>query len=193
MKKRLRRIYMYRRRYPINKDRQERNVRAAALRLAMDSRYKHVAVYLSTRYEFPTQKLIDVLLSRGKKVYYPVVLRFSKILKFARLSKVDADLFGSKKVISHPNKGCSLLNINRMDLIFTPLVAFDLEFYRLGRGAGHYDWSFSRYIKRRRRVGLAFTEQYCEQRLNIDETDERLDLVLYEKRSNLVLGCIRFI
>lgn len=146
-----------RRRDALHKSSQEKRVRQLALRIIRPS-HKKIAIYKSVHSEFPTDKLIHEIISKGKSVYLPVVKRYNKILTF--------------------KLGRQVLSINRMDIVFTPLVAFDQDAFRLGQGGGYYDRAFARYIKSNRKVGLAFREQFCNFSLKFDDFDQKLDTVL---------------
>ena len=71
-----------------------------------------------------------------------------------------------------------------LDLIFLPLVAFDKDGNRLGRGSGYYDHTFAflktQSIKKPLLVGIAYEFQKID-KIPTDEWDVHLDLVVTEK------------
>lgn len=69
-------------------------------------------------------------------------------------------------------------------LILVPLIAFDDNLNRLGRGGGFYD----RFIKENRRriytLGIAYSASRVEE-VPIEEFDEKLDEVMYIYKSDI--------
>ena len=72
-----------------------------------------------------------------------------------------------------------------LDLIIVPGLAFSPQGQRLGRGKGYYDTylrgCWEKQGKRPSTVALAFKEQIYES-IPVLETDELVDLVLYERQ-----------
>ena len=99
-----------------------------------------VALYLSFDGELNTQALIHYLWSQSIKVYLPVLHPFSKghllFLRYTPDSKMTSNRFGIAEPILDVQNVCPLM---QLDLIFTPLVAFDKKGNRLGMGGGFYD------------------------------------------------------
>jgi 5-formyltetrahydrofolate cyclo-ligase len=99
-----------------------------------------VALYLSFDGELNTQALIHYLWSQSIKVYLPVLHPFSKghllFLRYTPDSKMTSNRFGIAEPILEVQNVCPLM---QLDLIFTPLVAFDKKGNRLGMGGGFYD------------------------------------------------------
>jgi 5-formyltetrahydrofolate cyclo-ligase len=65
------------------------------------------------------------------------------------------------------------------DVVLTPLLAFDRTGYRLGYGAGYFDWTLASLRSRKPivAVGLAYDEQEVDAVPHLDY-DQRLDWVL---------------
>jgi 5-formyltetrahydrofolate cyclo-ligase len=68
------------------------------------------------------------------------------------------------------------------DILFVPLLAFDLKGYRIGYGKAYYDGGISRLRAKKRIIaaGLAFDEQ-CVESVPTEPHDERLDYVITEE------------
>ena len=69
--------------------------------------------------------------------------------------------------------------VKDIDLIITPLVAFDDNLYRIGYGGGYYD----RYFKNSnaKKIGFAFSIQQI-QKVPAEEFDIKLDGVITEEK-----------
>ncbi|WP_333880163.1 5-formyltetrahydrofolate cyclo-ligase [Atlantibacter hermannii] len=99
-----------------------------------------VAAFLSFDGELDTRPLIEGLWRAGKKVYLPVLHPFSAgNLLFLRYFP-DSDLLLNHFKIHEPALDVRhVLPLNKLDVLITPLVAFDTTGQRLGMGGGFYD------------------------------------------------------
>jgi len=99
-----------------------------------------VAVFLSFDGELDTRPLIRALWQAGKAVYLPVLHPFSKgSLLFLRYDK-DSHLVINRLKILEPRLDVrNVLPLDKLDVLITPLVAFDERGQRLGMGGGFYD------------------------------------------------------
>lgn len=101
---------------------------------------QRVSLFLSFDGEINTKPLIEAFWQQGKEVYLPVIHPFSKghllFLRYARDSVMIHHPFG----IQEPGLDVRhVLPASRLDVIITPLVAFDAQGNRLGMGGGYYD------------------------------------------------------
>ncbi len=78
------------------------------------------------------------------------------------------------------------LLIKALDIVIIPLVAFDLNGYRLGMGGGYYDkvFAFKKTHPTPKLVGLAYDFQKITDTPH-NELDTRLDEVITEKQRYL--------
>ena len=115
-----------------------------ALTLPALSYSQHIALYLANDSELDTFPLIQTLWQQGKQLYLPVLHPFAAgYLLFVRYDK-DTLLYPNRFGIPEPLAECHrLLPVDQLDIIFTPLVAFDLKGNRLGMGGGFYDRTLS--------------------------------------------------
>ncbi|MRT12003.1 5-formyltetrahydrofolate cyclo-ligase [Enterobacteriaceae bacterium RIT711] len=99
-----------------------------------------VAVFLSFDGELDTTPLIRALWQAGKTVYLPVLHPFSKgNLLFLRYAE-DSHLVMNRLKILEPKLNVrDVLPLDKLDVLITPLVAFDEQGQRLGMGGGFYD------------------------------------------------------
>jgi len=124
---------------------------------------RHIAAYLTSDGEIDPLPLIQRLWKLGKKLYLPVLAPFAeRKLWFARFEPGDRLVF-NRYGIPEPERR-RLIKPCELDLVFTPLVAFDSNGHRLGMGGAYYDHSFAFLGKRMRLykpklIGLAYEFQ----------------------------------
>ena len=134
----------------------EDSITQQALALIEEGNAQHIALYVSFDGEISTEKLIKTLWAQDKHVYLPVLHPFNpNHLCFYVIARyTDAE---NKFGIWEPKLNVqSVLPLEELDILFTPLVAFDKQGNRLGMGGGFYDrtlqnWRNSSFIP----VGLA--------------------------------------
>jgi 5-formyltetrahydrofolate cyclo-ligase len=117
-------------------------------------RSQRIAAYLATDGEIDPSPLLQALWSAGKQVYLPVLVPFSPYkLWFARFN--PDDILPVRRRLIKPSA---------LDLVLTPLVAFDTAGHRIGMGGGFYDRTFA-FLHRRQHwhkpdlIGLAYEFQ----------------------------------
>ncbi len=99
-----------------------------------------VALFLSFDGELDTQPLIDQLWRAGKKVYLPVLHPFSKGNLLFLHYHPRSELVVNRLKITEPKLDVrDVLPLAALDVLVTPLVAFDEQGQRLGMGGGFYD------------------------------------------------------
>jgi len=130
---------------------------------------QHVACYLPNDGELDPTPLMALAWAMGKRVYLPVLSHLrSDHLLFAPYAPGDAlreNRFGiPEPVVSLRH----MIDVKALDLVLTPLVAFDGQGNRLGMGGGFYDRSFA-FLRRRRHwlkphlVGMAYGFQRVDE------------------------------
>jgi len=107
---------------------------------------QHIAIYLHNDGELDTQAVINWCWQQGKQVYIPILHPFShKQLLFTRLT-ASTPLIKNKYGINEPQLDVTqVIPYLDLDLVCSPLVAFDLLGNRLGMGGGYYDRTFSQH------------------------------------------------
>jgi 5-formyltetrahydrofolate cyclo-ligase len=105
-----------------------------------NSNAKHVALYQANDGELATHRLIDILWQEGVTTYLPRLHPFRDghliFLKFDSNSVLEANQYG----IMEPKLDVTqLMPAYKLDVILTPLVAFDIQGNRIGMGGGYYD------------------------------------------------------
>ena len=153
--------------------------------LLMNSR--HIAAYLSADGEIDTWPLLESLWSLGKCIYLPVLVTFPKRrLWFSSYAPEQALVRNRFGILEPERTHYRRIRASALDLVLTPLVAFDAAGYRLGMGGGYYDRSFA-FLNRRqhwrkpRMLGLAYEFQR-QPLISPEPWDVPLDAIVTEQR-----------
>jgi 5-formyltetrahydrofolate cyclo-ligase len=124
---------------------------------------QRIAAYLAADGEIDPYPLMQSLWQLGKTIYLPVLVTFSRQqLWFAEFEPSD-ELAFNRFGIPEPVRR-RLIKPSALDLVLTPLVAFDCSGHRIGMGGGYYDRSFA-FLRRRQHLrkphllGLAYELQ----------------------------------
>ncbi len=148
-------------------------------------RSRHIALYLPNDGELDLRPVIARAEAMGKRCYLPVLSPlYHNRLWFAPYHQGD-ELQLNRFGIPEP-----ILNWRQMrpvwtlDLVLTPLVAFDLQGNRLGMGGGFYDRTLAylgrrRYWRKPHLIGTAYEFQ-CVEALEIQHWDVPLSGVVTE-------------
>jgi 5-formyltetrahydrofolate cyclo-ligase len=107
---------------------------------------KRIAIYLSNDGELSTKNFIEWCWQQHKQVYLPVVHPFNPgnllFLNYQQETKLVNNIYGILEPQLDVTKVCPL---EQLDIICTPLVAFDNSGARLGMGGGFYDRSLAHW------------------------------------------------
>ncbi len=151
---------------------------------------KHIGAYLAMPEEVNIQTLIETAWQDGKSVYLPIVIGRGKPLLFAPYH-TDSLLIQGTLSINIPDCNTdSYISADKLDLVITPLVAFDEDNNRIGMGGGFYDRTFAfrkskeKPKKKPKLIGTAFAVQRTDSLIPVNEWDIRLDRVITELTNN---------
>lgn len=149
-------------------------------------RSRHIAFYLANDGELDLSPLIEAAWQMGKRCYLPILSPlYHNHLWFAPYrpdSRLQANRFGIPEPICTWQQTRAVWSL---DLVLTPLVAFDAAGNRLGMGGGYYDRTLA-YLRRRqywhkpRLIGAAHGFQQVEQ-LPVASWDVPLHGILTEQ------------
>lgn len=123
-------------------------------------RARRIAVYLAFDGEPSLAPLVEAARRQRKRLYVPVLRGMT--MTFAELergAKLAANFFG----IMEPKVG-GKIDARELDLVLTPLVAFDDRGVRIGVGRGYYDRAFKflrhrSHWRRPKLLGVAYELQ----------------------------------
>jgi len=141
--------------------------------------YYHIFLSIESQREVDTLPLITVLQAKDKQVIVPKVsgpdsMEHYLLTDATRLKKNRWDIPEPVDGIQVPEK--------KIDLVFLPLLAFDLEGNRVGYGKGFYDIFLERCRKDVVKVGLSFFGAEESPITGLHEHDEKLDYCITPDR-----------
>lgn len=111
--------------------------------MAVFARSRHIAGFLAFDGEIDVSLLLRHAISSGKSVYLPILLGSKSAMAFAPY-RLDEALRRNDFGILEPDVDkTQWLPARALDLVLTPLVAFDDNGNRLGVGGGFYDRTFA--------------------------------------------------
>jgi len=145
---------------------------------------KSIACYLPLYDEVDTTRIIERAWCAKKRIFVPVTDSRGKMI-FRQLTS-NTDLYQNFFGLWEPASG-DLIPPKALDLVITPLVAFDNNLHRIGMGGGYYDRCFQ-FLKHRGKwlhpklTGVAFDCQKVE-RIAPNPWDIPLYQVFTEKSS----------
>ena len=125
---------------------------------------RKIACYLPMRDEVDPRRIIARAWRANKRVFCPVVTHSRKML-FCELQP-DSVLERGPYGIWEPVNGTTTAPRD-LDIVVTPLVAFDEQRHRIGMGGGYYDRCFAHLLQRRnwlqpKLIGVAYNCQKVE-------------------------------
>ena len=103
--------------------------------------------------EIDTAHLLSVLQGKDKQIVIPKILNDYELEHY--LLADQTPLKRSHLGIPEPQSGIKI-NSNQIDVVFVPLLIFDLQGHRIGYGKGYYDRFLAKCRKETIKVGLSY-------------------------------------
>ncbi len=104
---------------------------------------KYIALYIPFDGEMPTDAIANLIWRQGKLSYLPIVTPMQSQLCFVPYTQ-HSQLTNNQFGIAEPDYTLDkIIDINQLDIVITPLIAFDDNGNRLGMGGGYYDKTFA--------------------------------------------------
>lgn len=120
-----------------------------------DHQFYHIFLSIPDRNEVDTSFLLTVLQGKDKNIAVPKVSGEGELVHY---QLTDATVFRTSKWgIPEPVSGVQVPD-EQLEVVFLPLLAFDLEGYRVGYGGGFYDRFLAGCRKDVLKVGLSYFE-----------------------------------
>jgi 5-formyltetrahydrofolate cyclo-ligase len=149
---------------PIERESASKKITDTVVRASWFRRSKLVGCYLPTEQEVDTWPIIDRAWRMKKRIFAPVIGK-NFTMQFRELhpeTELAINFYG----LPEPEDG-EFIEMRALDIVITPVVAFDADCNRLGMGSGYFDRAFS-FLKHRKflfhpkLIGLAFSCQRVE-------------------------------
>ncbi len=133
-------------------------------------KHYHIFISIKKNNELDTSLVINKLKSKQKKIIVPKISN-NELIHLAINEKTEFSL--NHYGIVEPNDG-DCFKIENLDIIFIPLLVFDLEGHRVGYGKGYYD-SFLKLTKSSTlKIGLSLFDPIYKIE-DINNNDTKLD------------------
>lgn len=145
-----------------HKDILSKRISSHATQYLLNEGYNAVSCYYPTKGEVDTVLIISYCLDRSVPIYVPHIFpdNSMSMLRLQTFDDLEVSTYGlmqiKNEIVYSEDRS---LGSEKIDIIFTPLLAFDSRKYRLGYGKGFYDNYFSSVDENVKRVGLAFSNQ----------------------------------
>ena len=139
---------------------------------------KSIGIYLPIGSEVRTDEIASTALELKKTLLLPRVI--TNDLRFYKVEKkdFDEDSFDINKFgVREPKETNG--NVDFMDLLIVPGIAFDYYGYRIGYGYGYYD-KYMTNGKFSKSIGLAYDLQVIKSHIPKLEYDKKIDTLLTE-------------
>lgn len=144
---------------------------------------KKIALYISHENEIDVRLILNRALELKKSIYLPVLSDENELAFY--LINPSTQFIKNKFCIDEPAiSNQTPISPTELDLMLIPMVAFDAQCNRLGRGAGYYDRAlqFTKNLSRDVRpvlIGVAYEFQRVNQ-IVPEEWDVKMDFVVTE-------------
>ena len=140
-------------------------------------KHYHIFISISKYNELDTSSIINKLKSEQKIIIVPKISNNELV----HIAINDETEFGLNEFgIKEPNDGNHFI-IENLDIIFIPLLAFDIEGHRVGYGKGYYDRFLKLTNNSTLKIGLSFFDP-INKILDIDDNDVKLDYCVTPKQ-----------
>ena len=140
-------------------------------------KHYHIFISISKYNELDTSSIINKLKSEKKIIIVPKISN-NELVHIAINDQTEFSI--NEYGIKEPNNGNHFI-IENLDLIFIPLLAYDLEGHRVGYGKGYYDRFLKLTNKSSLKIGLSFFDPINKIQ-DIDDNDVKLDYCVTPKQ-----------
>jgi len=132
---------------------------------------KIIAIYKNLKDEVETNDLVEYSI-KDKIVCLPKVVGDNLI--FIKTNNKDFEIgsFGIEEPIGEE------IDTKEIDLFIIPGICFDKELNRIGFGKGYYD---KVNYNNSKRIGICFEEQICDEIIDVDKYDIKMNKVITNK------------
>lgn len=118
---------------------------------------------------------------KQKRVCFPVVdLKEGDLIPYQVKDLVKDFVKGPLEIMQPDKEKATEVELQDIEVVIVPGLAFDREKNRLGRGKGFYDRFLKRLDKKTRKLGVGFDFQLITSIPTDPPRDEKVDLVVTE-------------
>ncbi len=142
---------------------------------------KIISYFASFGSEVSTLPHIEKAMKMGKTIVLPRVDNINKRLRLFEVHNLEELKPGTMNIPEPDVPPERERDINNVDLVIMPGVAFDLEGNRLGYGAGYYDRLLAGLNKNIPRIAIAYEEQIVDS-LPVESHDMKVHIIVTDKR-----------
>ena len=137
-----------------------------------------IFIYIGFGSEINTKVIIEDALKKGKEVYVPKVKGKEMLLiKIDSLENLVTSSYGILEPIGDNNN----FDVDKLDLLVMPGVAFDNSGNRIGYGGGYYDRFLEKNKTNAEKIALAYEFQILNL-INNEKHDVKVDKIITEER-----------
>jgi 5-formyltetrahydrofolate cyclo-ligase len=151
------------------------NSRVIKDKLFSSDEYRHartILFYASFAGEVDTSEMMRQAQRQSKTIVLPVISESQKKITPSQVLDLNCELEIGPYGVLHPKKSCFRpVDLDDIDLVIVPGVAFDKKGNRLGRGKGYYDRLLKNIPPHIPTVGLAFAFQILDTLPQLAEHD----------------------
>jgi len=140
---------------------------------------ERLGIYSAFHNEIETAGIFTKAHALRKEIFYPAVDPQSKEIHFYRVRRLSELQPGYAGILEPSKRAHYLSDINYLNLVIVPGLAFDKKGNRIGFGHGYYDRFLNPF--RGKRVALAYEFQICDS-LPSQPRDQRVDIIVTEER-----------
>lgn len=141
---------------------------------------ENIFAYLNFGSEISTTPLIKELIQQGKRVFIPWIDQDKKIMELTELKDPQKELEKGFYGILEMKEDYLNIYEGDIDVVLTPGLVFDKNYYRIGYGGGFYDKYFAGIDYDPFKVAMAYSFQVVDE-LPREEFDQQIDALLTEK------------
>ncbi|MEC7770605.1 MAG: 5-formyltetrahydrofolate cyclo-ligase [Bacteroidota bacterium] len=141
--------------------------------------YFHTFLSIEEKNEVDTLPLITLLQGKDKNVVVPKVIGENTMENYLLTDNTSLKL--SDWGVPEPVDGIEVPE-SKIDVVFVPLLAFDLQGNRVGYGKGFYDTFLNKCRKETVKIGLSFFNAEDDPIFDVNENDVKLDYCITPER-----------
>lgn len=141
-----------------------------------------IMLYLDFNNEVQTDNLINKLISLKKVVCSPITLKEErKLIPYQITDLKNGIKIGNYNIREPKPEYSTSIDINDLDIVIVPAVAYDNDCYRLGYGGGFYDRFLENLRSDAKTIGIAFDLQIFDE-VPKEDHDAQLDFIVTESK-----------